>query len=192
MLNYNAETKSFEVTPKILDALLNFCSDDKTRENLCGITLAPMHGGIYLVGTNGHCLFRWEVNAPGVDFSEVLEKKPLLWKRVDLERAVKISKVDKSNVTLTVPEKIENLPTMFPEVERVWPKETGIYASDKLGFNSSYLAHLNTLAKAISGTSHGDVRVTSLTGETSPVVFGVGASGAEPEVEVVVMPVRIK
>lgn len=191
MLNYNAETKSFEVTPKIIDALLTFCSDDKTRENLCGITLAPMHGGIYLVGTNGHCLFRWEINAPGVTFSEVLESKPLLWRRADLERAIKIAKVDKSTVTLTVPEKTDSCSTMFPEVERVWPKETGIYASDKLGFNSAYLAHLNTLAKAISGTSNGDVQVLSLTGETSPVVFGVGESGAWPEVEVIVMPVRI-
>lgn len=192
MLNYNVETKSFEVTPKILDALLNFCSDDKTRENLCGITLAPMHGRVFLVGTNGHCLFRWEVNAPGVDFSEVLESKPLLWKRADLERAVKIAKVDKKPVTLTMPEKIENLPTMFPEVEQVWPKETGIYTSEKLGFNSAYLADLHTLAKALSGTSYGDVQVLSLTGKTSPVVFGVGESGHLPEVEVIVMPVRIK
>ena len=162
-------------------ALLEFASYDDARPMLCGVAISDG----CLAATDGHSLLRYDSPACGKEFNH-----RRVWSRAHVERALKVAKLDKADVTLLFAD-LDHC-AMFPTIAQVIP-EPGFgkgksHKQEPVALNPEYLARMVKVCKALGNRG---CLLTSMRGDLDAVMYSIrGLKCCDVNATVVIMPMR--
>lgn len=172
-------------------ALMQFASDDPARPHMSGLGLDACHIG----ATDGHTCARAMGCDPGTAKAPPASRDRSCWSGEYVETAIKVAKATKSpTIALAWSARLD---AEFPPLEQVVPGARTIACSEAVGQCAEYLARLVKVAHAVQGgrrTSRSAAQPVALehaAGPLDPVVWRVPGLNGSPDVQVVIMPVRL-
>lgn len=175
----------------LADALMQFASDDPTRSYMTGLGLDEC----YLSATDGHTAARVIGCDPGGVKTTPSVCDRSCWSGEYVETAIRVAKATRSpTIALAWSARLD---AKFPPLEQVVPGARTIACSETIGQCAEYLARLVKVAHAVQGgrrASQGagqPVALEHAAGPLDPVVWRVPGLEGSPDVQVVIMPVRL-
>lgn len=172
---YSNEGITFPVA--VGEALLAFAGKNIARPHVAVGTCDEAH----LSATDGHTALRFLGCTPGG--TQPMTYARSVWTRETVDRAVKVAKATKGQVSLLWTERAKDL--NFPPMSTVVPSAK-MSAKEPVGLNPDYLARLSKVAKACGQAF---VALAGLGDPLDPVLFHV--TGISLRAEVVIMPGRL-